>query len=67
MRVFLVRVYFIGFLVEWRDARIMAYGKKPKISAEEGFVSAVICLCIEDARTQGKVIDLEPIWKKFKL
>jgi len=46
---------------------ILAHGAQPRISVEEGFVSAIICLCIEEARVAGKVVDLEPYWKKFNV
>lgn len=37
----------------------------PQISIEEGFIAAIVCLCIEESRVSGKVVDLEPHWKTF--
>lgn len=46
-------------------ARSMAEGSKPKATGEEGFVSALICLAIDKARTSQHMVDMEPIWKDF--
>jgi len=45
----------------------MAKGTIPKTTGEEGFVSAVICLAIDEARIKGQVVDLEPYWKRFEI
>lgn len=46
-------------------ARSMAEGSQPKATGEEGFVSALICLAIDKARTSQQMVDMEPIWKEF--
>ena len=46
-------------------ARSMADHSTPKATGEEGFISALICLAIDQARESMQVVDMEPIWKKF--
>lgn len=46
-------------------ARSMANHSTPKATGEEGFVSALICLAIDQARESMQVVDMEPIWKQF--
>lgn len=46
-------------------AKSMADGSKPKATGEEGFISALICLSIDQARETEQVVDMEPIWKEF--
>ncbi|MEF9959120.1 MAG: Gfo/Idh/MocA family oxidoreductase [Niameybacter sp.] len=43
----------------------MVDGKAPVCSGEEGIRSAVVALGIEQARLDGQVLDLTPIWKQF--
>jgi hypothetical protein len=40
-------------------------GEVPEVTGEDGFVSAITCLCIDRAREEGIVVDLKPIWNKF--
>ncbi|MBF0243739.1 MAG: Gfo/Idh/MocA family oxidoreductase [Planctomycetes bacterium] len=54
------------------DSRIMAEladsmktGALPKCGGREGLLSAVVGLTIDQARVEGKVIDLSPTWKKL--
>lgn len=51
------------------DVHIMKYlynsmtdGVLPICSGEEGLQSSILALAIEQARIEGKIIDLEPIW-----
>lgn len=46
-------------------ARSMADGSTPKATGEEGFISALICLAIDQARESKQIVDMEPIWQKF--
>jgi predicted dehydrogenase len=48
-------------------ARSMAEGSQPKATGEEGFISALICLAIDQARTSQQVVDMEPIWRQFSV
>jgi predicted dehydrogenase len=48
-------------------AKSMADGSKPKATGEEGFISALICLAIDQARESQQVVDMEPIWKQFNV
>jgi predicted dehydrogenase len=43
----------------------MCNGGTPKCSGTEGLASAVYALAIDKASTEGKIIDLEPIWEKL--
>lgn len=43
----------------------MVNGTEPKCSGNEGLQSAVYALALEEAANTGKVVDLEPIWKKL--
>jgi len=43
----------------------MANGTPPKCSGQEGLLSAVTALAIDQAAVQGKVVDLEPTWKRL--
>ena len=43
----------------------MSTGTLPKCSGNEGLVSAVFALALDQAAEQGSVVDLEPIWKKL--
>lgn len=45
--------------------KTMMTGKEPKCSGEEGLDSSVTALGIDKSRTEGKIIDMEPIWKKL--
>ena len=40
-------------------------GSAPKCSGSEGLESAVLALAIDQAARTGKVVDLEPVWKKL--
>jgi len=46
-------------------ARSMCDGSKPKATGEEGFLSALICLSIDEARESQQMVDMEPIWTRF--
>jgi len=46
-------------------AQCIATGKEPDVTGEEGFVSAVTCLAIDEAYRTGAVVDVEPYWKRF--
>ena len=43
----------------------MTTGALPKCSGTEGHESAVFALALDEAARTGKVVDLEPIWKKL--
>ncbi|OGV56391.1 MAG: hypothetical protein A2017_12655 [Lentisphaerae bacterium GWF2_44_16] len=43
----------------------MMTGKEPKCSGEEGLDSSVTALAIDKSRLDGKIIDMEPVWKKL--
>ncbi|MCL5270676.1 MAG: Gfo/Idh/MocA family oxidoreductase [bacterium] len=43
----------------------MLHGAPPLASLEEGFRSAVTCLGIEKARKSGRVVDMEPLWRRM--
>ena len=43
----------------------MINGSEPKCSGSEGLESAVYALALEEAADTGKVVDLEPVWKKL--
>jgi hypothetical protein len=43
----------------------MANQTPPKATGEEGFRSALVCLAVDQAMQEGKIVDLEPLWKKF--
>ena len=43
----------------------MTAGAPPKCSGDEGLESAVLALAIDQAARTGKVVDLEPVWKKL--
>ncbi len=45
----------------------MTTGCKPKASGEEGFISAITCLAIDEAMTTSQVVDVEPHWRRFGL
>lgn len=42
-------------------------GVPPKASGEEGLRSAVTCLAIDEAMREHRVVELDPIWKRFGL
>ena len=44
----------------------MTKGELPKCSGSEGLESAVLALSIDKAAKTGKVVDVEPTWKKLK-
>lgn len=48
-------------------AECMLTGKRPKASGEEGFISAITCLAIDESMRTGQVVDLEPTWSRFEL
>ena len=41
----------------------MKNGTQPKCSGNEGLESAVFALALDQSAREGKVVDLEPIWK----
>jgi len=43
----------------------MQEGTHPKAGGEEGFQSALVCLAIDQARLENKVVEMEEIWKQF--
>ena len=43
----------------------MTTGEPPKCSGDEGLESAVLAMAIDEAARTGKVVDLEPVWKKL--
>jgi predicted dehydrogenase len=43
----------------------MVSGAAPKCGGNEGLEGSVLALAIDEARAQGKVFDLEPVWKKL--
>ncbi len=43
-------------------AESMKTGEKPKCGGKEGLRSTVVALAIDEARIQGKVVDLAPLW-----
>ena len=45
----------------------METGKKPEATGEEGFLSAIVCLAVDEAMVQSKVVDVIPIWNKFEI
>ena len=47
--------------------KCMIENSLPKTSAEQGFISAIICLSIDEARRKNQVVDLEPIWNQFNI
>jgi predicted dehydrogenase len=46
---------------ELRDS--MLSGKEPRCGGEEGLVSTVTALALDQAAREGRVIDLEPVWR----
>jgi len=48
-------------------AKCMEIHKQPKASGQDALVSAIVCLAIDQARIEGKIVDLLPIWKKFNI
>jgi len=45
----------------------MTKGTQPACSGEEGLTSAVVSLGIEQARLEGKLVDLEPTWSRLNM
>eukprot|EP01123_Difflugia_compressa_P014129 TRINITY_DN7028_c0_g1_i1.p1 TRINITY_DN7028_c0_g1~~TRINITY_DN7028_c0_g1_i1.p1 ORF type:complete len:354 (+),score=49.04 TRINITY_DN7028_c0_g1_i1:78-1064(+) len=45
--------------------QVMVNGKQPKVSINEGFISCVSCLAIEESRLSGQVVDLNNYWKQL--
>ena len=43
----------------------MITGTPPKCSGEEGLLSAVYALAVDESARTGRIIDLEPVWKKL--
>ena len=43
----------------------MCNGTEPKCSGSEGLESAIYAMALDQAAQSGKIIDLEPIWKKL--
>ena len=43
----------------------MKTGDAPKCSGSEGLESAVLALAIDEAARTGRIVDLEPVWKKL--
>ena len=43
----------------------MTEGVKPKCSGNEGLESAVFALGFDQSAREGKIVDLEPVWKKL--
>ena len=43
----------------------MSKGVKPKCSGSEGLESAVFALGFDQSAREGKIVDLEPVWKKL--
>lgn len=37
----------------------------PKATGQEGLLSAVSCIALEEAMQKRQVIDVEPYWKQF--
>lgn len=44
----------------------MCNGTEPKCSGSEGLESAIYAMALDQAAQSGKIIDLEPIWKKLE-
>ncbi len=44
----------------------MKNGTEPKCGGSEGLESAVFALALDQAAVTGKVVDLEPVWKKLE-
>ena len=44
----------------------MCNGTEPKCSGSEGLESAIYVMALDQAAQSGKIIDLEPIWKKLE-
>lgn len=47
--------------------KCMVKNSTPKTTGEQGFVSAIICLGIDEARRKNEIVNLEPIWKRFDI
>ena len=45
----------------------MTKGTQPACSGEDGLTSAVVSLGIEQARLEGKLVDLEPTWSRLNM
>lgn len=45
----------------------MTTGATPKATGEEGLISAVTCLAVDEAMQKRQVIDVEPYWERFGL
>ena len=43
----------------------MINGTEPKCSGSEGLESAVYAMALEESADTGKIVDLEPVWKKL--
>ena len=43
----------------------MTTGTPPVCSGDEGLLSAVYALTIDESARTGRIIDLEPVWKKL--
>jgi predicted dehydrogenase len=55
-----------GDNVIWKELfQCMVRHSKPKCGGDEGLESAVVALAIDQAMRTGRVIDMEPIWKKL--
>jgi len=39
---------------------------KPEVTGWEGAISAITCLSIDQARKEGRVVDLKQHWEKLK-
>jgi len=48
-------------------AKCIEINKKPKASGQDALVSTIVCLAIDQARIEGKIIDMLPLWEKFKV
>jgi len=48
-------------------AKCMEINKQPKASGEDALVSTIVCLAIDQARIEGKIVDLQPFWERFNI
>jgi predicted dehydrogenase len=48
-------------------AKSIETGCKPRATGEEGFLSALVCLSIDQAFREGSVVNLRPLWERFNV
>eukprot|EP01111_Echinosteliopsis_oligospora_P007451 TRINITY_DN2249_c0_g1_i1.p1 TRINITY_DN2249_c0_g1~~TRINITY_DN2249_c0_g1_i1.p1 ORF type:complete len:429 (+),score=66.24 TRINITY_DN2249_c0_g1_i1:49-1335(+) len=46
-------------------AKCMETNKQPKASGEHALVSAIVCLAIDQARIENRMVNLDATWKRF--